>query len=292
MRNAETGEESPPILRFGDFALDLHTGELSRDGERVTLRPQATEVLLLLARGRGRLVTRAEIQERVWHDSTVEFDQGINACIRQIRQALDDDAASPRWIETIPRRGYRFIGPERPAADEASVARTPRRLVLLIAAGLLLLATAAWMVRTRGAALDDRIAVAVRVVPHNRAIADQALPAELGAALVSALAALDTARVQIVPWRWETRWDRDTRLLYDGDRAVVLDYIVLANLSSTSDSVHVSIHVERIGGSIPVWYWMTTMPYAERERGFHELAEGVMSAFQENLLAREADGRR
>ncbi len=98
------------MLRFGDFRLDIDGGELDRRGTRVTLQPQPFRVLTLLASRAGRLVTRGEIRSQIWpQDTFVDFEQGLNYCIKRIRVALDDDAKSPRFVETRPRLGYRFI---------------------------------------------------------------------------------------------------------------------------------------------------------------------------------------
>jgi len=97
---------------FGPFELRSATGELLRDGLNLKLAPQPFRVLLMLASRPGELVSREEIREMLWNDgTTVEFDQGLNFCIRQIRAALADDAREPKYIETLPKRGYRFIAP-------------------------------------------------------------------------------------------------------------------------------------------------------------------------------------
>ncbi|MGH9967721.1 MAG: winged helix-turn-helix domain-containing tetratricopeptide repeat protein [Pyrinomonadaceae bacterium] len=97
-------------IRFGPFELKPQSGELRRDGTAIKLPPQPFKVLLLLAENAGQLVTRKELHEKIWgHDTFVDFDKGLNLCIAQIREALGDDAQSRRYIETLPRRGYRFI---------------------------------------------------------------------------------------------------------------------------------------------------------------------------------------
>jgi DNA-binding winged helix-turn-helix (wHTH) protein/tetratricopeptide (TPR) repeat protein len=118
------------VLRFGSFDLDLKNGELSKSGELIKLPPQPTKVLGVLARRSGEVVSRVEIREQVWHDETfVDFDQGLNFCIRQIREALGDDADAPRYIETLPRRGYRFLMPVESA--NASGIQTATRLIVV-----------------------------------------------------------------------------------------------------------------------------------------------------------------
>lgn len=97
---------------FDEYELLPASGELFRGGERVPLQHQPAELLALLAGEAGRTVFREEIREAIWGAETfVDADQGINYCIRQIRQALDDDASEPRFVETVPRVGYRFLAP-------------------------------------------------------------------------------------------------------------------------------------------------------------------------------------
>lgn len=100
------------LLRFGVFELNLVTEELRKFGTPIKLAPQPYKVLALLAGQAGQIVTREQIQLQVWGEETfVDFEQGMNQCIRQIRTALNDNAETPRYIETLPRRGYRFIAP-------------------------------------------------------------------------------------------------------------------------------------------------------------------------------------
>lgn len=117
-------------IRFDRFELDVTAGELRSGGAVVKLQPQPCKVLALLASRAGQLVTRAEIQRQVWTDDTfVDFEQGLNYCVRQIRAALDDQAETPRFIETVPRRGYRFLAPVTAAA---SAPQAPSRVMLAV----------------------------------------------------------------------------------------------------------------------------------------------------------------
>jgi DNA-binding winged helix-turn-helix (wHTH) protein/tetratricopeptide (TPR) repeat protein len=122
--------EPATILLFDSFELDTGSGELRKKGERIKLPPQPFRVLELLAHRSGEVLTRAEIREHVWCDDTfVDFEQGLNYCIRQIREALGDTADAPRFIETLPRRGYRFLLPVETAAPVEPRAVT--RLIVL-----------------------------------------------------------------------------------------------------------------------------------------------------------------
>jgi Tol biopolymer transport system component/DNA-binding winged helix-turn-helix (wHTH) protein len=104
-------EPEPSRIRFDAFELDATSGELRESGVLRKLQPQPFRVLLLLIEHAGQVVTREEIQRCLWRDSTfVDFEHGINFSINQIRGALADNAEHPRYIETLPRRGYRFIG--------------------------------------------------------------------------------------------------------------------------------------------------------------------------------------
>ena len=116
---------APPSMRirFDAFELDATSGELRKNGILLRLQPQPFRVLLLLIERAGQVVTREEIQHCLWTDSTfVDFEHGINFSINQIRGALADSAENPRYVETIPRRGYRFIGTvEQPSAGSIAV---------------------------------------------------------------------------------------------------------------------------------------------------------------------------
>jgi DNA-binding winged helix-turn-helix (wHTH) protein len=105
-------QEERPTYAFGPFVLRPDTGDLWNAGRRVKLAPQPFQVLALIVTRAGELVSREEVRNAVWADgTTVEFDQGLNYCLRQIRIALHDDARRPVYIETVPKRGYRLLVP-------------------------------------------------------------------------------------------------------------------------------------------------------------------------------------
>lgn len=100
-----------PVV-FGPFALDAEAGELRKDGVPVRLAPQPFKLLVLLVGRAGRVVSRDDIRAELWSDGTsVDFEQGVNFSVKQVREALGDDAEHPRFVQTVPKRGYRFIAP-------------------------------------------------------------------------------------------------------------------------------------------------------------------------------------
>jgi DNA-binding winged helix-turn-helix (wHTH) protein/Tfp pilus assembly protein PilF len=111
---------------FDDFELDLKAGELRRAGARVPIPPQQFTVLAALVEDPGALVSRDQLRTRLWgDDSFVDFDAGLNFCIRQLRATLGDTATQPRFIQTVPRRGYRFIAPVHASERTAPSAEIP-----------------------------------------------------------------------------------------------------------------------------------------------------------------------
>src|SRR5580692_11981675 len=113
---------SSRLIRFGVFELDLRSGEIQKQGRKIRLEGQPVHVLICLLENRGELVTREELHRKLWPaDTFVNFEHGLNAAVKRLRQALNDSADNPRFVETLPRRGYRFIAPIEVVAASESV---------------------------------------------------------------------------------------------------------------------------------------------------------------------------
>ncbi len=116
------------VVRFGVFELDLSAGELRKSGVRLRLQEQPFQVLALLLDHAGEIVTREELQQKLWlSDTFVDFDHSLNTAINKVREALGDSASSPRYVETLARRGYRFIAPlqsREPGAPQSAPGQT------------------------------------------------------------------------------------------------------------------------------------------------------------------------
>src|SRR5271157_558393 len=178
------GPTKPASYRFGNFELDTRSGELRKNGTRIRLQDQPLQILLLLLEHAGELVTREQIQKKLWaSDTFVDFDNAINSAMRKLREALNDDSGDPRFIETFARRGYRFVAavstapvkaPESPngsvsepapvpAAEETKTTQATHRARWLMAGAALALIAAglgtAWWIRNSGSGTEAELKV-------------------------------------------------------------------------------------------------------------------------------------
>ena len=253
-------------IQFGRFDFDPATGDLCRDGRPVRLQRQPARVLALLLARPGELVTREELRQEVWDDGThVDFERGLNFCIAQIRSALRDAAESPRYIETLPRRGYRFIAPVRtspliPATAQPPSAESgeqgtaiPRRR--LIAGGLAVasLVLVAMLGATTGG--DSRVRVAV--VPFDNETGDErfsGLGQGIADATVARLAAPGRVdQLAVVGNSAALRQPRSFRDLQAIGREASVEYIVLAQVKRDATAVRLIAHLIRVNDESHLW---------------------------------------
>jgi len=237
------------IARFGVFELDVEAGELRRSGRRVALTGQPMRVLVKLVERAGEVVTREELQREVWGEGThVDFEAGLSTCINQVRTALGDRATSPRFLETLPRRGFRFMAPVEWAADGrvprrvSSVARIDRRMAAVailsvIAAGF------AWRVNRSPPA---PVAIAVFAVDVDAGTPElQPVSLALTDTLIGALVSEAGPRARVAsPAAIRELETRPLHvILQDG-----IDYVVFVTLRSLGGPVLVHIKlVDRTG---------------------------------------------
>jgi DNA-binding winged helix-turn-helix (wHTH) protein len=148
---------SDQVIRFGVFEFDIAAGELRKRGVRLNVQGLPLQILAILAAKPGTVVAREELRNRLWPaDTFVDFDHSIRNAVARLRETLDDSAETPRYIETLPRRGYRFIGvveapspaakalPAQPSAlipPPATGASARKKIVVLVALGIILAAS-------------------------------------------------------------------------------------------------------------------------------------------------------
>ena len=166
-----TAARSTNTVRFEGFEVDLRAQELYKAGRKIKLQVQPFQVLAMLLEQPGEVVTREEMQKRLWPaDTFVDFDHSLNTAIKKLRQALGDDKKKPRFVETLPKRGYRFlVGVKKPAGASSAVAESP--VVAPAAAAAKNVAASPWVGRVAKVRCENGASFAVVAI-------DQAAAAE------------------------------------------------------------------------------------------------------------------
>jgi TolB-like protein/DNA-binding winged helix-turn-helix (wHTH) protein/Flp pilus assembly protein TadD len=245
---------SPAVaLRFGPFELRPGTGELLKKGVPVHLRPQSLQVLALLAGRSGQLVTREEIQAKVWGNGTfVDFEQGLNHCIKEIRAAIGDHAEAPVYVETLARRGYRFIVPvERPGPSSR---RWPRWWLLgaaLVAVGALALGLS---LSRSGPALSGKVMIAVLPLENLSGDSEQDYFADgLTEEIIAQLGRLDPARLGVVGRIPVREYQRDPRGFEAMGRELGVRYVLSGSVRRSGDRVRITTDLTQVSDKQQVW---------------------------------------
>ena len=239
--------------RFGEFEFDAGSQELRRvdGGEVHRLAPQPAKLLQLLAERGGAVVTREEIRQRLWPDTHVDFDASLHFCVRQVRTALGDSADDPRYIQNVPRRGYRLM-------LAAPVSRPPAAWTLRWAVATLVLAIAAGgAVRyydTMMRAATGAPRVRVGIMPFESRIAEQILQD------LSALAGSDAGLVGPTTTSAYAQGDAGVRRLAADYR---LDYVINARPLASAGGGRVLAELIRVSDGVHVW----VRPYEDLSDG-------------------------
>jgi TolB-like protein/DNA-binding winged helix-turn-helix (wHTH) protein/Tfp pilus assembly protein PilF len=273
------------MLRFGPFALDPDTGELRRDGELVPLAPQPFRLLLALASRPGELLTREELRQQVWGDGTfVDFERGLNFCVLQARTALGDDAKEPLYIETLPRRGYRFVAPVNTPASEAPPKRRrrPNPSGLVAAAALVVFVLVAAWHRAQPA---DGLKTMIAVLPFDGA--DVAFADGMTSELITHLGALQPSRLGVIA-RTSTRTYRGTsKSVRDIGHELGVDYVVEGRVQREADRVRVTAQLIDTRDQTQLWGESFDRRGAGALAIQRDVAEKVAKALRIELLAED-----
>jgi DNA-binding winged helix-turn-helix (wHTH) protein/TolB-like protein len=250
-------------VTFGDFEFDAASGELRRGGENVRLEPQPARVLAVLLEHAGEVVTRVELQQRVWGSETfVDFEHGLNYCIAQVRTALGDSASEPRFIETLPRRGYRFIasaGDVSPASGSpARAAGAPaqwRRPAWAAVVAATLAVAAIWALVARRYPAPREMPVRVAVVPFDNETglaAYDRLAQTLTDATVARLAA-NPDRVAVIGNAAVLREPRQRRDLIAIGAKLDVGHVILGQVQQVDGQLRITTHLIRVKDQAHLW---------------------------------------
>ena len=268
------------VSQFGQFTFDADTGALTRNGLPVRLQRQPARVLSLLVSRPGEVVSRDALRQAIWGtDTFVDFERGLNFCIAQIRSALGDSADSPRFIETLPKRGYRFIAPSfalppppndplqahratggqpdtaNPGLPDPGPQRPSGRRGLAVAALLLLLVAAG----IAGFAMRDTSASPIRiaVVPFDNETGDTEFDRIAGGVADATVARLATPerikQVEVIGNAAVLRRPRAFRDLKVIGQELQASYVVLAQVKQDQQRIRLIAHLIRVNDGAHVW---------------------------------------
>jgi DNA-binding winged helix-turn-helix (wHTH) protein/TolB-like protein len=276
-------------IRIGEHTFDPGTGELTGPAGRTRLRPQQAALLALLAGRAGELVTRDELRAHLWPETQVEFDQGLDHGLRQLRLALGDSVEAPRYIETLPKRGYRLIAAVRPVPPppEGDVAppvleprRVSRRVALAgVATGVAALGLWVWAAVRPGrplAAPPQLLAVLELDAPAGSD--ERRASAVLAEALTTELTRLGAGRVGVIGPSTTRRYD-GTATPAERIRAELgVAHVVSGTLRRAGDSLHVFAQLVRTADLRHVWAQRYTVPAAADPGALARRMAGEVSA--------------
>jgi DNA-binding winged helix-turn-helix (wHTH) protein/TolB-like protein len=244
------------LHKFGVFEFDSETGELQKNGRAVALEPQPAKALAVLLGNAGEVVSREELRDAVWGPAThVDFDRGIAYCLSQIRTALGDSGDNPRFVLTIPKRGFKFIAPVvpvalAPVAPDASVApaRTFNNWVTIPLAIAMLVATIGMMYEAFSSPpSQERVVVAVSVFDNETGQAEYDRPiAGLSDLVVERLTKIDPDRIAVIGNAAVLRQPRNIRNLRVVAQSVRADYVLLGQLQRGESGLRFITHFIRL----------------------------------------------
>lgn len=281
------GSSGPRTIRFDVFRFDVDSGELwrddDRDGRRVTrLAPQPARLLEALIDRRPRVVSAEEIREILWPDVHVEIDQSLRTYIRQIRHALGDSATEPRYVETIPRRGYRFLGlvdgrpdrePERPGGRR----RIPATAIL-VTLGLAVLLIAA-LVRFTSGPQTQPVRIAVMSFEPTATAEGLAAGNDLAETLVDLLVRRDSDSIEVVGPTTTAGYEGQP-LRYDELRDELdIDLVIHGRATQAESGTRILVEVIRASDGAHLWArYLDDLP--QGLEAAHAIADGVLAALE------------
>jgi len=303
-----------PVVRFGPFELHPRTGELRKAGVRINLPDQPLQVLTTLLDRPGELVTREELRQRLWSaDTFVDFEHGLNAAVRRLRDALGDSADVPRFVETLPRRGYRFIAPviRQPVAEETPSSRpaaesngetspTPiakpawrltRALAFGIAAFTLMAAAALWASGYRpwsrgsrpATSVNSRFMLAVLPFANLTGDADQEYIGDgMTEELITQLGRMDPSRLGVIARTSAMQFKKTTKRADEIGSDLGVSHVVEGSVRTAGDRIRIAVQLIETRSESQLW----AEQYERDSKDLLTLQRDVAEAIARQITAR------
>jgi len=252
------------LVRFGAFEVDLHAGELRKNGVRIKLQEQPLQVLGLLLGSPGAVVTREEIQCRLWStDTFVDFEHSLNAAVKRLREALGDSADNPRFIETLPRHGYRFIAPVQGATpanlQTPTLAASRQRWPLVSAGGIALLLIAGtsylfWRHAQITVPPDRRVMLAVLPFESlSRDPNEELFSDGMTREMINWMGRLDARRLGVIAATSAVKYKNSPKTIREIGRELGVDYILEGSVQRDGGRVRITAQLIAVENQAHLW---------------------------------------
>ena len=259
-----TQPSQPANVRFGVFELDLRAGELRKQGLKIKLQEKPFQVLALLLERPGEVVTREELQKRLWPEDTfVDFDHSMNTAVNKLREALGDSAESPRFIKTLPKRGYRFIAPVQPvgrteAAPMLAARRSQRPAVVGIVGAVVVVAALVYFGWTRWGQRakppEGRIMLAVLPFQNLSGDAEQEYFSDgLTEEMISQLGQIHPQRLGVIARTSAMKYKKSNKGVDEIGRELDVHYLVEGSVRRGGERVRITAQLVQVSDQTEVW---------------------------------------
>jgi TolB-like protein/DNA-binding winged helix-turn-helix (wHTH) protein len=257
-------------IRFGPFAADLRSGELYRSGIKLKLRDQSFHVLAMLLECPGEVVTREQLRQRLWPGETfVDFDHGLNAAVERLRRCLGDSAVKPDFIETLPRRGYRFIGnldavepaassepvPAPSAPDSAAQAKSPLRLLVGGLLMLLLVLALRWKQAADSPprAVHQTMMVVLPFENLSENPNEDYFSDGLTEEIIAQLGSLNPDQLRVIARTTSMAYKHTSKSAQQIGKELAADYILESSIRREGDAMRITVQLIRVHDQAHVW---------------------------------------
>lgn len=279
------------VVRFGRFEVNLSSGELRGDGTTLKLQPQPAKVLALLVSRAGEVVSRAELAEEVWGSQTfVDFEQGLNFAIRQIRTVLGDDADQPRFLETLPKRGYRFIAPVEEETTPVAAAPTSRRWyetkAAVLGAALVLLAGVGYLAWRHFKPPLRQQAVVLAVLPFDDISSDpqEFLVDGLTEEMIAQVTRISPEHLWVIARTSAMQYKRTKKSARQIGQELGADYVLENSIRHEGGQLRVTSQLVRAADQTHLWAESYNRDESELLPLEREVAEGIAEQIRLHLL--------
>jgi DNA-binding winged helix-turn-helix (wHTH) protein/TolB-like protein len=285
------------IHKFGSFEFDSDNGELRKNGRAVALEPQPAKALALLLSRAGDIVSRNDLRDAVWgRDTHVDFDRGLAYCVSQIRTALGDSGENPRFVQTVPKRGFKFIAPISGASGAPGASGATRdqratnwKIGMALAVFVLAGSFAAWLVLRDDSKPSSQVAIAVSVFDNETGLGEHdRIVAGLSDLVVERLTKLDP-RLAVIGNASVLRQPRNIRNLKVLAQNVQAEYILLGQLQQGEEGLRFITHFIRLSDEAHLKANRLTMPGGGIDGLEAAVVEEFERAVRDHILNRPAN---